>query len=361
MSGARAARGGIACPPMTTTLLGDRPRYERGLRELADGVHAWIEPNGSWGEANAGLVVGDGAAALVDTLWDQRLARELLAATAPHTARAPIALVVNTHSDGDHWWGNAEVPAAASIVTSRASLDTMREELSPARFVRLRRLSALGARVPDAVPGGLGATGRYLSAMLAPFDFEHVRLRYPDRTFSGEHVEHVGGRELRLVEVGPAHTPGDAIVHVPDAGVVFGADVLFFGATPVMWHGPLRNWLAALDLLLGLDADTFVPGHGPVGGRAEVAALRDYWTWLEASVTTHHRAGRGPLATTRAMIGDPEFARYRGWIAPERMIISVTCVHRHLSGKGPVPSSPVARTPLFSQVAALGRELAAAR
>lgn len=40
-----------------------------------------------------------------------------------------------------------------------------------------------------------------------------------------------------------------------------------------MWHGPLENWLTALGTLLALDADTFVPGHGPVGGRAEIEAL----------------------------------------------------------------------------------------
>jgi cyclase len=346
---------------MATTLLGEPARYDRGLREVGPGVHAWVQPNGSWGEANAGLVVGDGAAALIDTLWDQRLARELLAATAPLTADAPIELVVNTHADGDHWWGNAEVPAAASIVTSRASLEAMRAELAPANFVRLRTLAAVLAGLPERTPGGLGLTGRYLRSMLGPYAFEQVRQRFPDRTFTGSVSERVGGRELRLTEVGPAHTAGDAIVHVPDAGVVFGADVLFFGVTPVMWHGPLRNWLAALETLLALDADTFVPGHGPVGGRAEIEALRDYWTWLEAAATAHHRAGRSPWAAARAMTRDPEFARWRDWVAPERIAINVTCVHRHLSGRGPVPASPAARTPLFTQVAALARELAAAR
>ena len=43
---------------METTLQGERPLYGRGLTGVGDGVWAWLQPNGSWGEANAGLVVG---------------------------------------------------------------------------------------------------------------------------------------------------------------------------------------------------------------------------------------------------------------------------------------------------------------
>ena len=78
-------------------------------------MHAWLQPNGALGESNACLVVGDGASLLVDTLWDPPLTRRMLAAMAPLTADAPIATLVNSHSDGDHWWGNQEL-AGAEIV-----------------------------------------------------------------------------------------------------------------------------------------------------------------------------------------------------------------------------------------------------
>lgn len=340
---------------MSGTLHGDLERFAGGLSEVASGVWAWLTPNGTWGESNAGLIVGDGASALVDTLWDQRLTRELLAATAPLTADAPIELVLNTHSDGDHWWGNAEAPASARIVTSQASLDAMREEAPPAGLRRLRTLAGTARRAP----GAIGGMARYVSGMLAPFDFEHVQLRFPAETFTGERIEQVGGRRLRLIELGPAHTPGDLVVHVPDAGVVFGADLLFFGVTPVMWHGPVENWIAALDTLLALDADVFVPGHGPVGGRAEVERLRAYWVWLAEVVARQHAAGRSAMEAARALVREPEFARFAGWTDPERTVINVTTVHRALSGKGPVPSGPPARARLFAQVAVLEEELGA--
>ena len=335
------------------TLTGRPARFAKGLAEIGDGVWAWLQPNGAWGEANAGLVAGDDEALLVDTLWDERLAAEMLLAMQPVLEGRPIRTVVNTHSDGDHWWGNHQVPPAAEIVTSAASRSTMEEESGPGELARLARTAALAGRLP----GPLRPLGRYVGAMLAPFDFAGVTPRCPDRTFSGAETLTAGGREVRLIEVGPAHTPGDAIVVVPDAGVVFAADVLFVGATPVMWHGPLEGWIRALDVLLGQDAEVFVPGHGPVSGRAEVQDLRDYMTWIGQVVADEHALGRTATEAARALVRSREFDRWRDWENPERILITATTVHRALGGDEPVGGSPAARARLFHAVGRFQREL----
>src|SRR3954471_10344928 len=206
----------------------ERRLAEPHLEEVAPGAHAWIQPRGEWGESNAGLVVGDGASLLVDTLWDEALTRRMLDAMAPLTAGAPIRTVVNTHSDGDHWFGNATAPDDAEIVTSAASAQIMKAA-DPQGFVCFRRLAGAVARLA----GRPGAFGRYAREMLRPFRFEEVTLRPATRSFEGTERLEVGGREIRLVQVGPAHTPGDLVVHVPDARVVYAADVLFVGVTPV--------------------------------------------------------------------------------------------------------------------------------
>lgn len=135
---------------MTLTLHGAEARYAAGLQQVGDGVWAWLQPNGDWGEANAGVICGSGASAVVDTLWDRRLAREMLAAAAPHLEGAPIKLAINTHSDGDHFWGNAELPDGIEIVTSDASLRAMHAEAGPVELARMggmsRRVSALPVR-----------------------------------------------------------------------------------------------------------------------------------------------------------------------------------------------------------------------
>jgi glyoxylase-like metal-dependent hydrolase (beta-lactamase superfamily II) len=333
--------------------MSERRLAEPSLERVADDVHAWIQPTGDWGEANAGLVVGDGASLLVDTLWDETLAQRMLDAMAPLTAGAPIRTVVNTHSDGDHWWGNARTPADAEIVTSEASLAIMREA-DTSELVRFKRLGRALARLP----GGVGAFGRYARRMLEPYALEEVTLRPATRAFAGEERLDVGGREVRLIQVGPAHTPGDLIVVVPDARVVFAADVLFVGCTPIVWAGPVARWQAALDTLLGLDADVYVPGHGPVSGRAEIEALREYWAWLEPAVAERHARGRSAWETAQELARSPEFAGapWRSWVGPERIVLNVATIQRLLDG-APPSTSPLATMRLFSHVAALSRML----
>lgn len=343
-----------AASSLQRTLTGAAARFEKGLSELAPGVWAWLQPNGAWGEANAGLIAHEGDALLVDTLWDERQAREMLDAMTSALADRRLTTVVNTHSDGDHWWGNAAMPSSAEIVTSAPSRKAMDNEAPPSELARMAGLAARGGWVP----GPVGALSRYVSEMLGPFDFRSVGLRFPDRTFSRIETLDVGGREVRLIEVGPAHTPGDAIVHVPDAGVVFAADVLFVDATPVMWFGPLEGWLKAIETLLSLDAATYVPGHGRPGGQQAVLEMRDYLTWLDSAVREHHAAGRPPLEAARRMVRAREFARWRDWECPERILITITTIHRSLDGQGPVGVSPLARARLFAQVGTLREELA---
>ena len=94
--------------------------YSLGLHEVADGCHAYLQPDGGWGYSNAGLVVGDGASMLVDTLFDLRLTAEMLAAMSHVTGPAPIGTVVNTHANGDHCYGN-QLVADREIIASRAT------------------------------------------------------------------------------------------------------------------------------------------------------------------------------------------------------------------------------------------------
>jgi glyoxylase-like metal-dependent hydrolase (beta-lactamase superfamily II) len=195
--------------------------------------------------------------------------------------------------------------------------------------------------------------------MLEPFDFDGIEIAGPKREFEGELSLEVGGRKLRLAEVGPAHTAGDLIVHIPDAGVVYAGDILFIGATPVMWAGPVINWIDAVDRLLALDADTYVPGHGPVCGREEAEAVKRYWVWLEAAA--RHRFGLGMSAweAARDIALSPEFDTYEWsrWSAPERIVVNVHTLERERRGELGGEASARDLVNLFSRVALLAAEL----
>ncbi|HEV7774382.1 MAG TPA: MBL fold metallo-hydrolase [Conexibacter sp.] len=336
------------------TLAGAPARFPGGLREVAPRTWAWLQPNGGLGESNAGLVVGNGASLLVDTLWDERLTRRMLDAMTPVLADAPLRQAFITHPDGDHWWGNAALPPDVEIVALPACDRAMRGEAPP----RVLNGMTAAASVLSRVPGRVGAVARRGHAQVAPFQWRGVRLRHADRTIEDGAALDVGGRRAHVIDVGPTHTAADAIVHVPDVGVVFAADILFIGVMPIMWHGPVETWLAALDTLLSLDAGVYVPGHGPPCGRAEIEELAAYWRWLSDGVREQRAAGRSASEAAQLLVRSDEHRRWAAWEGPERIVVSVATMYRNLDG-GPAEVKPPVRARLLVQTMALGQELAA--
>lgn len=286
--------------------------YERGALELGDGCHAFLQPDGGWGWSNAGLVVGDGASLLIDTLFDLRLTREMLDSFAPFTRSAPIASLVNTHANGDHCYGNQLVDGA-EIIASTAAAHEM-------AAVPPSTLAAM-----NAAPGEIGELFR---GFFGAFEFDGIEQRLPTRTFDGRLDIDVGGRPVELIEVGPAHTDGDVIAYVADAKTVFTGDILFIGGTPIVWAGPLSNWVAACDLMLGMDIETVVPGHGPVTDKGGVAEVRDYLAFVDREATGRHGAGIDAFEAARDIAH--LLGSYRTWGEFGRVAVNVETVYRTL-------------------------------
>jgi cyclase len=351
--------------PASASLHSGPARFEGGLTEVGAGIHAWLQPNGHLGESNAGLVIGDGASLLVDTLWDPRLARRMLAAMTPLVAGAPIATVVNTHSDGDHWWGNQEITGAEFVATAAAA--TLMAGQSPAemkRFGLLVRAMRLAGSMPLPYPrrGDAAVIAAYVGRSLEPFAFDQVQLVPPTRTFSGNLQLEVGGREVRLIEVGPAHTVGDLIVWIPDARIAIAADILFIGVTPIMWAGPRGRRVAGLGKPIELGAEQIVPGHGPVCGPEEVRRLTEYWRWLERAAGERLEAGRSPAKAARELVLGDEIAEqgFAAWLAPERALVNVGTIDAHRRGVAK-PPGPRELVDAFFRMALLARDFEARR
>ena len=303
--------------------------YTRGLHEVGDGVFAWLQPDGGWGWSNAGLLRGDGGSLLVDTLFDLALTRTMLDAMASITATAPIATLVNTHANGDHCYGN-QLVIGAEVIASAASAAEM-EQLPPSTLGMMTSLD-LG-----------DATNRYIARAFGPFTFDDIEPPHPDRTFSGALSLEVGGQPVELVEVGPAHTAGDVIVHLPDAGTVFTGDILFHDGTPLIWDGPVQNWLDACDRILGLDSAVIVPGHGPL---ADAQAVRDtaaYLTFVRDEATARHAAGMSATDAAR----DIDLGPYGDWGESERIALNVDAVYREIDPSHVTPGV----LPLFTLMA----------
>ena len=163
------------------------------LEEVADGVYAYLQPD-RWGMSNAGLVAGEGASLLVDTLFDLPLTRRMLDAMASVTSGAPIRTLVNTHANGDHCYGN-ELVTGAEIVASEASAEEM-DEVPAALLAAL-----LDADFPEPLAG-------YLDRCFGDFDFAGVSGADPTRSFSGRLDLAVAGRPAHVhLKVGSGMDP----------------------------------------------------------------------------------------------------------------------------------------------------------
>ena len=311
-----------------------RRAFRKGLVDLGAGDFAWLQPDGSWGYSNAGLVTDAGEALLVDTLFDLPRTREMLAAMADAAPAARrIGTLVNTHANGDHCYGNSLV-RGAEIVASKASAEEM-EHVPPA---------VMAAMIRNA--DQLGAAGAYFARIFGAFAFEGVEPSPPTRTFSGELRLRVGDKAVELIEVGPAHTRGDVIVHVPGDGVVFTGDILFIDGTPILWEGPVGNWIAACERIEALAPTRIVPGHGPLTDLAGVRAVRGYLEFVRDEARRRFDAGLSAADAARDIaIGD-----YSAWLDSERIVVNVHTLYREF-GATAEPANLVELFGLMSELA----------
>jgi cyclase len=289
--------------------------YTRGLHEVGDGLYAYLQPDGSWGWSNAGLIADGEATLLVDTLFDLRLTGEMLDEMKRRVPSAhKIDTLVNTHANGDHTFGN-QLARGARVLASRLTAEEMLE-LPPAALAALK----------EAAPQ-MGRTGEFLLECFGDFDFAGIDLVPPDETFEGNLSLRVGDKQVELIEVGPAHTRGDTLVLVPRDRVLFSGDIVFHGGHPIVWAGPVSNWVSACDRILELDVDVVVPGHGPIADKQAVQELRAYLLYVEAEARRRFDAGMTPLEAARDIALD----RYADWGEAERMVVNVDAVYRELS------------------------------
>ena len=158
----------------------------------------------------------------------------------------------------------------------------------------------------------------------------------------------VGGKAVRLKQVGPAHTAGDILVHVPQDRLIFTGDILFVEGHPIIWAGPIGNWIAACDYMLGLDLQCVVPGHGPVTDKRGVRAMRDYLRYLKAEARCRFDAGMGVMEAAL----DISLADYDSWGDAERIVVNLATLYREFAGD----STPHSITELFAMMAAVHRQ-----
>jgi cyclase len=308
--------------------------YTKGLHDLGNSVYAYLQPDGTWGWSNAGIITDGDASLLIDTLYDLQLTQEMLDTMRTSIpAAAHIDMVVNTHANGDHCYGN-QLVADSQIIASKRTAEEMLADITPEQFAMLLKHAPM-----------MGQVGEFLLRAFGPFKFDNITLTPPKKTFEGTMSLKVGDKEVRLIEVGPAHTQGDTLVHIPSDRVIFTGDILFIGGHPIIWAGPTRNWIRACDLILSLDVETIVPGHGPITDKQGVTEIKGYFEYIFDEARKRYEAGLSALEAAR----DIPMDRYASWTDGERIAANIDSIYRELSGD----TTPPNKVSLFGQMAAL--------
>ncbi|QFU76218.1 MBL fold metallo-hydrolase [Halioglobus maricola] len=290
---------------------------ESGLIQLANGAWAWLAPGNSWGWSNAGLISDGEESLLVDTLYDLALTGQMLDKMRDAEPLAnDIDTLVNTHANGDHCHGN-ELVSGAEIIASAASAAEM-AELTP------DAMAAIVAMAPD-----MGEMGRYFLDCFGRFKFDGITFTPPTKTFEGEMHMTVGDKPVELIEVGPAHTRGDILVHSTKDRVVYTGDILFIEGTPIIWEGPVGNWIKACQMIEAMDVDHIVPGHGPITDKHGVAQVRQYLEYVRDQARSRYDAGMDAFEAAK----DIELAEYSAWSDPERIAVNVDSLYREFRGE----------------------------
>ena len=277
----------LSCAPADDLLRTADP-YARGytdddfprVQELAPGVYSYEQLRSAGDErfttvsmfvvTGEGVLVADGQGSPEET-------RRLVETIAGITAQ-PITDVVVCSDHGDHTAGNAEFPADARFhahPTSQAVLQVVADNpIRPADAP------------PVVVPTHLVETATTLT---------------------------LGGREIRLLFLGRAHTGGDLVVHLPAEKILFMSEAYLHRVFPAMRSAYPSEWVAMIEAAQAMDIDTYVPGHGFVDSPAvleeELETYRRALVQVIGEATRLHTAG----LTLEEAVEQADFGELEGW------------------------------------------------
>ena len=185
--------------------------------------------------------------------------------------------------------------------------------------------------------------GEFFTYCFEDFDFRDINQTLPTRTFEGELEVQVGAKSVHLKQVGPAHTAGDILVYVAADKLIYTGDILFIEGHPILWAGPVQNWIDACDYMLALDVETVVPGHGPITAKNGVKAMRDYLVYVRDETKKRFDAG---MPVFEAAL-DISLADYDSWGDAERIVVNVATLYKEFAAD----STPNDITELFALMA----------
>jgi len=222
-----------------------RPAPPLEMQQVSGDLHVLVGSGG-----NVGGLVTDEGVILIDDKFE-RNAPEILAKVKTLTDK-PVRYVLNTHHHGDHSGGTAALQAEG--------VEVVAHENARANIVRNNQAGA------------------------------------PHLSFEEQINLHLGGKEVRALYFGRAHTNGDSIIYFPQLGAIHTGDMFVRGAPFIDYGngGSALEWDDTLNSVLQLEFDTVIPGHGPVGTRDDLVQWKEDFETYRQRIGDLSRAGKKP-------------------------------------------------------------------
>jgi cyclase len=255
---------------------------ERKVTQLADGIYAiQHEPNG-----NTTVIIGDRQVFVVDSCFLPSAAREDISQIRKWTDK-PVTFVLNTHFHNDHNLGNRIYMDAFPALTIVAHVETKkdmdmfgpgslrREEKTKAEILQMQK----DAKGPDGKPLSEDDKKQLKDALtqqeVVIAELKDIKFQSATLTFEHDFSIDLGNREVLIKFLGRGNTTGDAVVYLPKEKIVITGDLVVY-PIPYFYDGYPVEWIQTLQNLAALDADTIVPGHGPImHDKTHIYLIRD--------------------------------------------------------------------------------------
>jgi glyoxylase-like metal-dependent hydrolase (beta-lactamase superfamily II) len=228
---------------------------EDGLVKITDSIYSYTDvkgasPKNSFG-ANTGIVIGKDFLVAVDSLISAQEAKRFIKDIKKITKK-PVKFLINTHYHLDHSLGNSEFAKRGAIIISH---ENDKENMHKAGEGMLQYAEQLG---------------------LSDQDMKGTKLAYPTLTFGDRLTLDLVNNKIEILFIGPSHTTGSVLVHVPREKVLFTGDILFTDFHPFLGEANIEGWVKVLDYIMTRDIDKIIPGHGPVSSKKDVVDLKNY-------------------------------------------------------------------------------------
>ena len=280
------------------------PSWNTELREVAPSVYAYIQAGGPGKDnvsvSNAGVIVGDDSVMVIDTLTAPMHAKQFIAAIRKVTDK-PFRHVINTHHHGDHINGNQYFMPAEIVAHPYCRDEVVKQVAGPALWPKRE--------------GWADGT-------------EERRIVPPVTTFENRMTYHYGNTIVELMFMGPAHTYGDIVAYLPQHRLLFAGDIAFYYVAPFAQNAHVTKWLENIDRIMKMDVQMIVPGHGPIGGKPELAEMADYFVVLKREARSRYDARMSPgLAAADIRMG-----KFENWIGPERIVMDTVRLYAEFAG-----------------------------